>query len=384
VQWYDTLNNLIQTGDTLNPAVTPVGTYTYYVNDSTPGCSATAFDTVTLTIMPLPPTPTAFSDTVICFNDANPTFGAIGDSLTWYDDAGLTNIVGTGNSYTPIVALPNSYTFYVTATDSITGCEGYADSVTLDIVTFTPLPMANDTFGCFSDAIPDLEAIGTEVKWYSNPSLTNLVYTGSPFPTGQTQVGVYTYYVTQTIGCMSLPDTVTLTIHPKPLVTLSTYDTSIVAGDSIQLQAFNAVTYIWSPTTGLNPTTGPVVMASPPATTIYTVMGTAAWGCSNTASVTVKVYPLGTDPYAMDISKLAIYPNPSRGEFVIEFRSAQSEPVQLNIFNEIGQLVVAEELKSGTGRFRKEFDLKEFASGVYQLQIVSEAETINRKIMLAY
>ncbi len=67
---------------------------------------------------------------------------------------------------------------------------------------------------CFGTATPDLSATGTgTLKWYSDPALTTLVYTGTPFATGKTLAGVYNYYVTNNFGnCASAPVTVTLTI----------------------------------------------------------------------------------------------------------------------------------------------------------------------------
>ena len=385
VQWYGDplLTMLLQTGDPFNPGVTTVGVYTYYVTDSTGGCAATISDTVTLTIYALPVAPAVSNDTIICFNTPAPDHFATGVNLRWYDSPALTNQLGSGPIYNSGLFLPGDYTFYVTQTDT-NACESLADSIKLSIVTDAPLPIANDTTACFGDTIPDLSANGVEVQWYSDKWLNTLVWTGSPFPTGQTQVGIYTYYVTQTIGCESLPDTVTLTINPNPLVTLNTYTTYMNSGDTVTLMAYNAATYLWSPPTGLNTTTGWIVKASPPATTTYTVIGTASWGCSNTADVQVIVYPLGYELPGTSITDLSIFPNPNRGEFVVEFTSGQKEPITLKIFNGIGQLVYVESSKTVNGRFRKTFDLRNWDSGLYHMQIMTQQELINKKLMLSY
>ena len=51
-----------------------------------------------------------------------------------------------------------------------------------------------------------------------------------------------------------------------------------------------AVVYTWAPAAGLSASTGAAVIATPAATTVYTVTGTSALGCSNTATSTVTVY----------------------------------------------------------------------------------------------
>lgn len=86
-------------------------------------------------------------------------------------------------------------------------------------------PSAEDAEICFGDPVPDLEATGENVSWYDDPELTNLVFEGNVFSTGQTDPGTYTYYITQTMNdCQSQADTVSLIIHPAPEVTLEAYE----------------------------------------------------------------------------------------------------------------------------------------------------------------
>lgn len=56
-------------------------------------------------------------------------------------------------------------------------------------------------------------------------------------------------------------------------------------------------TYSWSPSTGLNTTTGSTVTANPTSTTTYTVTATAPNTCTNTTSATVTVNPLPTPTF---------------------------------------------------------------------------------------
>ncbi|MAO71302.1 MAG: hypothetical protein CMD02_02185 [Flavobacteriales bacterium] len=81
------------------------------------------------------------------------------------------------------------------------------------------MPIASNVNTCFGSPIPDLTAVGvgTSFTWYSDAALTNVVGVNSPFATGQTAVGVYTYYVTETQnGCQSPSTTVTLEIYALP------------------------------------------------------------------------------------------------------------------------------------------------------------------------
>ena len=89
-------------------------------------------------------------------------------------------------------------------------------------------------------------------------------------------------------------NTKTVSVNPLPTVTASPAAQSFCIGDSVPITASGAATYTWAPATGLSATTGATVIANPTATTTYTVTGTDANNCQNTAQVTVTVNPLPT------------------------------------------------------------------------------------------
>ncbi len=63
----------------------------------------------------------------------------------------------------------------------------------------------------------------------------------------------------------------------------------IEAGDTVQLFASGATTYSWSPATGLSCTDCPNPLASPTTTTVYTVTGSDAFGCTGEATVSILI-----------------------------------------------------------------------------------------------
>ncbi len=89
--------------------------------------------------------------------------------------------------------------------------------------------------------------------------------------------------VEKLVGVNALP---TVTVNGVGAAT-GTYCTP--GGSSVTLTAGGAVTYSWSPTSGLTPTSGSPVAAAPTSTTNYTVTGTDANGCVNTATAAVSV-----------------------------------------------------------------------------------------------
>ncbi len=135
-----------------------------------------------------------------------------------------------------------------------------------------------------------LNATGTgTLNWYSSPTSTIVIGTGTNFITPTLSVGSYTYYAAATNSCSEGPRTpITLTVNPLPIVAIVGGTAAVCAGSAINLTASGANTYSWSNgavTTTIAPT--PTVNAS------YTVVGTSTAGCTNSAvkAVTVTAAP---------------------------------------------------------------------------------------------
>ncbi|SFH48037.1 Ig-like domain-containing protein [Pedobacter insulae] len=134
---------------------------------------------------------TATSTTVI-----NPVF-------TWYSNANLTTPIFTGATFITPVLTANA-TYYVTVKGS-NKCENGVGAAAIITFTVNPPAIASDitlsgatTICGGSSAV--LTASSTTVtnpvfKWYSNASLTTLVYTGATFTTPVLNANT-TYYVT--------------------------------------------------------------------------------------------------------------------------------------------------------------------------------------------
>ncbi len=107
-----------------------------------------------------------------------------------------------------------------------------------------------------------------------------------------------TYYDTllSVNSCDSVVAT-TLTVNSLPIITVVP-SPGIVCnfGDTVILVASGAVSYAWSPATGLDTTTGDTVLAFPPTDTAYTVVGTSIFGCIDSTTVSVQIGTLAPVP----------------------------------------------------------------------------------------
>ena len=125
-------------------------------------------------------------------------------------------------------------------------------------------------------------------KWSPSTNLTSST-AAKPIAT-PTVTTTYTVTATSANGCTATSSTV-ITVNPLPTASAGSAQT-ICASASANLKATGGTKYSWSPTTGLTTPTTATTIATPTATTLYTVSVTDGNGCSKTASVNVTVSPL--------------------------------------------------------------------------------------------
>ena len=79
---------------------------------------------------------------------------------------------------------------------------------------------------------------------------------------------------------------------PAPEITVKEREIRIKLGESAQLEAAGADSYLWQPGTYLNNNTASNPVTRPESSIVYRVTGTNSYGCSDTDSVTVEVEPI--------------------------------------------------------------------------------------------
>jgi len=85
---------------------------------------------------------------------------------------------------------------------------------------------------------------------------------------------------------------------------------------------------------------------------------------------------------ATAIEGMIVYPNPSRSIFNINFTSDEVQSIKVNIVDMMGQVVISEDLGDFVGEYHKQFDLSTYSKGVYFMNIQTNTELINQKLML--
>ena len=252
-----TWNNGVSNGVVFAP--TSTATYTVTGTNSN-GCTNTAQVTVAVNA---PPTVSAGSDQLVCQN-ANVVLTGSG-ALTYTWNNGVTNNVAFPATATT--------TYTVTGTD-VNGCTA-TDQVTVAINAAPTVTASGVPTSICQGSTVVLNGSGASTYTWNN-GVTN----GVAFTPSSTQT--YTVTGTDAIGCTDT-DQITITVNTLPTVTANASSTSICAGTSVTLNGGGAVNYTWS-----NGVLNGVAFV-PTATQTYTVTGTSASGCVNTAQVSITV-----------------------------------------------------------------------------------------------
>ena len=216
---------------------TGLGVNSYQVVVTDGNCSVEG-NLLTISAPSAPTAPAASTNSIYCDGDVVSDLTAIpggGGSISWYDDAALTNLIGTGISYSPATAVGN-YTYYITET--VSGCESPSSQLTIEI---NPTPLAPNAFGdstyCEGEVMVDLSvlpAVGGEINWYADNLLTNQVAVNTTTFTPPTAPGIYTYWITETLnGCEGDTTSAALEVVALPLSPLAGNDTSYCESQSI-------------------------------------------------------------------------------------------------------------------------------------------------------
>jgi hypothetical protein len=207
-----------------------------------------------------------------------------------------------GSTSSDITVSPSLGTTYysVTAIDKCNNSYSQTVSVTVNavpVITTTSNPSAAVCPGSSAT----LTANGaTSYTW--SPSTGLNVTTGSTVIATPSATTIYR--ATGSNGFCTASNNIMVTVAPSVTVSSAV---KICPGGSTTLTAGGATTYIWSPSTGLNQTTGSTVVASPAATTTYTVSGVLN-GCTTSKQVTVTVLPIPVVPIIAGPTNYCINP----------------------------------------------------------------------------
>ena len=226
----------------------------------------------------------------------------------------------TGETTQSVIATPGYY--WVQATDS-TGCTVQSDSLRVYSQPVPEIVLPNQDNYCEGDTY----LIDPVINSGTAPFNYDWGGFGNANQLEVSEPGTYTLTVEDSNGCS---DTHNLELFEKalPEVSYSPEEILVCGGIPVEVSAYGAQNYIWSPNLSLSSDTGSTIEISTLSSITYTLEGIDSIGCSSS----ILVPTTATDDFSLDVSTQAVScQGYSNGSITILPQSTAISPIQYSI-----------------------------------------------------
>jgi hypothetical protein len=305
-------NNLLPNGINLTAGsiVQNVVAYSYCDTDGSgsvnTGDTYTPVSTFDLTVFPAP-TATISGTTSICGGTSTIiSFNGTPNATVTYTINGgpnqfiTLNAAGIATITTAALTVPTTYSLVSVSTPGPPVCsQSVLGSAVISII---PPPIATFSYPtpvCLNGVNPSPTFLGGGIAGTFSASSAGLNFVNTA--TGEINLATSTpgtYTITNTIaaagGCPQVTANFTIVINTAPTLTINPLPISstLCLGQTtvnLSVTPTSFASYAWSPAAGLSAVTGSSVTANPSVATTYTVIGTAANGCTASSTINVNV-----------------------------------------------------------------------------------------------
>ncbi|MFH2141980.1 MAG: PKD domain-containing protein, partial [Bacteroidota bacterium] len=269
--------------NTESTTVSPILSTNYTVTVSVGSCSSTDDVFVTVNASPIAD---AGADVEIC----------AGEPVTLTAGGGAIYEWSSGDNTMSATVNPVVTTIYtVTVTDN--GCSSTDDvEVLVNELPQLTTSVTNASCGLTNGTAEVVATGGTgsyTYLWDSN--------TGDQTTAIAVNLASGTYYVTVDDGICNNSNSAIVGDDLNPVITIFASTNNICEGESIEIIASGADSYLWTPSTGLNTNTNDTVIATPFSTITYVVEGTLGT-CSGNDTITITVNPLPVADFSASVN----------------------------------------------------------------------------------
>jgi len=260
-------------------------------------------------------------------------------------------------------------TFQSTTTNEIDG--HVVTSVgDIDIYLLKNFSIAQPTIGnivfCNDGSPKTISATGTNIRWYSDSLLTNLVFAGNNLILNINSDT--TFYVTQTVGSsMSNPKEINVLVKTLTKVNI------LKNGNVLSVNPAVGKTYSWFKD-------GQFLSGQNSATYTPTVIGkyhALMIDNNNCYNYTDTFNYVPNSVFENSKINLNIYPNPCHEK--LQFNLNDLDINEVKVFNQVGNLIF--KIK---GKNLEEISTLNFADGLYIIQLISENKTFNQSFAVKH
>ena len=324
-----------------NPIASPSVSTNYQLIISTPYCSDTIYQNVTVEDLQISP----ISDTTIC----------LGESLTLHFDilaGNASRIVWSQQADYSSPLAENQQQITISPTEDchiFLRVEGSHCMIEKDITIRVSSVSIDETLPvliCFEDSVRlSAQAYGgTELHYQWQPAEEIASGGNGPQPwIHPTSSVTYTVTVTNEHGC-SASTTIPVTKRTGTFeqeLEVWCDECSIIEGTTTQLFSTaygSGYQYQWSPSSSLSAPNSPTTNASPTENTTYTLTVTDVFGCTLTKELSIEVLPLTCDEPLVFVPN-TFTPNGDGKNDVLYVRSSILTEFTLRIYNRWGELI---------------------------------------------
>jgi hypothetical protein len=210
---------------------------------------------------------------------------------------------------------------------------------------------------CGINAVIVLVAEGANIKWYSDPSATNLVYSGNEYNLSPSQNEIL--YVTQTVN--------NIESWPKQVfVNISTINAAALSfdGSSLSVTYNENYQYQWFYQENLLATniSNAIVVTEGTLYTDYEVIIS-----EGNCEVQLSGQNLGNPNYP-DTSSIVVYPNPASDNLFIDMGNPSLQAEEISVVDISGKQIARMKAKENSGTLS--VDLSQYEGGMYFVKIV--------------
>jgi len=291
--------------------------------------------------------------------------------------AGLTyqwnkNGVSVSGAISSGYAATTSGSYTVVVTNSCGSAMSSAVIVTVNSLPSATITPAGATTFCSGGSVV-LNAVVAANRAYQWKKGVNLI-AGATLPSYTASTGGnYRVIVTNTVtGCSKTTASATvITVNALPAATITPQGpTTFCAGGSVVLTANSGIglTYKWKKG---NAIIGSATMQNYTATTAgtYKVIVTNSNACSKTSAGTVVTVNCREQNLYSERNGLEVFPNPTNGSITLKFTSDENQSCELTVADLTGRKIRYEKINISQGINELSFDMSDFSSGVYFIQM---------------
>ena len=159
-------------------------------------------------------------------------------------------------------------------------------------------------------------------------------------------------------------------VFVNPTLIATSSPTLICKGEEAILTGYGALNYTW-----FNVQNNQSISVSPPASSVFTVTGTNAFGCEGTATVQVKVLNCVGIPEEEKEVGINIYPNPCSEQLTLDLKEAS----EIFIYSSQTVLIYSKKMEEAGSYV---ISCKNWPSGVYSLVSRQKGERIYSKLII--